>query len=58
MVTGMTSQTIRRVQEQSGSYYVALPKAWVDGKGLKQSDRVLIKFNDIVQIESAKKADK
>lgn len=45
----------RKLQEQSGSYFVVLPKIWVESKGLKESDVVSVKFNGIVKIEPLKK---
>ena len=45
----------RRLQEQSGSYYVALPKIWVEAKGLQESDLLSVIFNGIVKIEPIKK---
>lgn len=44
----------RKLQEQSGSYLVALPKIWVEAQGLKESDPVTVRFNGIVQIEPAR----
>jgi hypothetical protein len=48
----------RKLQEQSGSYLVALPKIWVDAQGLKESDLVTVSFNGVVQIEPAKSSIK
>ena len=31
-------QVTRKLQEQSGSYFVILPKLWVESRGLKQGD--------------------
>lgn len=45
----------RKLQEQSGSYFVILPKIWVDSEGLKQGDVVLVKFNGILKLEPIKK---
>lgn len=44
----------RKLQEQSGSYLVALPKIWVEAQRLKESDLVTVRFNDIVQIEASR----
>jgi len=44
----------RKLQEQSGSYFVVLPKIWVESIGLKQGDRVSVTFNDIVKIKPLK----
>ena len=41
----------RKLQEQSGSYFVVLPKLWVEARGLKQSDVLSIKFNGDVTIQ-------
>ena len=40
----------RKLQEQSGSYFVILPKIWVESLGLKQSDDMSITFNGDVRI--------
>jgi phosphate uptake regulator len=45
----------RKLQEQSGSYFVTLPKIWVEAQGLKQGDTMSVKFNGIVKVERAKK---
>jgi antitoxin component of MazEF toxin-antitoxin module len=44
----------RKLQEQSGSYFVILPKIWIDAQGLKEGDLISIKFNDILKIEPIK----
>ena len=41
----------RKIQEQSGSYFVVLPKLWVTASGLKEHDEVTVTFNDIVTID-------
>jgi hypothetical protein len=41
----------RKLQEQSGSYFVILPKIWVESQGLKEGDVMSLKFNDSVKIE-------
>ena len=41
----------RKLQEQSGSYFVILPKIWVESAGLKEGDVMSIKFNDIIKVE-------
>jgi antitoxin component of MazEF toxin-antitoxin module len=41
----------RKLQEQSGSYFVILPKIWVESAGLKEGDVVSIKFNGIIKVE-------
>ena len=40
----------RKLQEQSGSYFVTLPKLWVDSLELKQGDQMKILFNGIVKV--------
>jgi len=40
----------RKLQEQSGSYFVILPKIWVEALGLKESDDVSVTFNGEVKI--------
>ena len=44
----------RKLQEQSGYYFVILPKIWVDSLGLKQGDKMTVVFNGIVKIEPPK----
>jgi len=41
----------RKLQEQSGSYFVILPKIWVESLGLKQGDQMSVRFNSIVKIK-------
>jgi antitoxin component of MazEF toxin-antitoxin module len=41
----------RKLQEQSGSYLVILPKMWVQSEGLKEGDLLSIKFNGSLKIE-------
>jgi phosphate uptake regulator len=48
----------RKLQEQSGSYFVILPKIWVESEGLKQGDTMFLKFNGTVKIEPLKKEGK
>jgi len=43
-------QVKRKLQEQSGSYFVTLPKLWVESLGLKESDQILLVFNGIVKV--------
>ena len=45
----------RKLQEQSGSYFVVLPKMWIESLGLKQGDRMVVVFNEIVKIKPPKK---
>jgi len=44
----------RKLQEQSGSYFVILPKIWVESAGLKQGDVLAVSFNGIVKIKPPK----
>ena len=44
-------QVKRKLQEQSGSYFVILPKIWVEALGLKESDNVSVTFNGEVKIK-------
>jgi len=44
----------RKLQEQSGSYFVVLPKIWVESLGLKESDDLTVTFNGIVKVEPIK----
>ena len=41
----------RKLQEQSGSYFVVLPKLWVEARGLKECDEMAVTFNGDVRIE-------
>ena len=41
----------RKLQEQSGSYFVVLPKIWVEAQGLEQGDQMSVIFNGIVKIK-------
>jgi phosphate uptake regulator len=45
----------RKLQEQSGSYFVILPKIWIESEGLKQGDLVCVKFNGILKLEPLRK---
>lgn len=44
----------RKLQEQSGSYFVTLPKLWVEAVCLKQGDIMLLKFNGSIHIQPLK----
>jgi antitoxin component of MazEF toxin-antitoxin module len=44
----------RKLQEQSGSYFVILPKIWVDALGLRQGDNMTVTFNGTIKIEPSK----
>ena len=41
----------RKLQEQSGSYFVILPKMWIEALGLEESTEMTVTFNGIVKIE-------
>ena len=41
----------RKLQEQSGSYFVILPKIWVESLGLKERDVMTVTFNGSVTVE-------
>ena len=45
----------RKLQEQSGSYFVILPKLWVEYSKLKQGDLLSVKFNEKITITRLKK---
>jgi phosphate uptake regulator len=45
----------RKLQEQSGSYFVILPKIWVEAERLKEGDIVSVKFNGVLKLEPLKK---
>ena len=40
----------RKLQEQSGSYFVVLPKIWIESLGLEQGDSMSLLFNGIVKV--------
>jgi antitoxin component of MazEF toxin-antitoxin module len=41
----------RKLQEQSGSYFVILPKIWVESLRLKEGDTMSLEFNGIVKVK-------
>jgi len=45
----------RKLQEQSGSYFVVLPKIWIESLGLKEGDPMSIFFNGIIKIVPSNK---
>ena len=47
----------RKLQEQGGSYFVILPKIWVESLGLEQGDEMSVKFNGAVKVEPTKSRD-
>jgi len=40
----------RKLQEQSGSYFVTLPKIWVQREKLREGQDIFLVFNGIVKI--------
>lgn len=52
-----TYKTSRKLQEQRGSYFVILPKIWVESLGLKQGDLMSVKFNGEVKIAPIEKSE-
>ena len=46
----------RKLQEQSGSYFVVLPKLWVQSRGLKQGDEMSVRFNGGIKVEPIQQA--
>ena len=44
----------RKLQEQSGSYFVILPKIWVETLELKQGDEMSVIFNGVVKVRPCK----
>ena len=49
---------LRKLQEQSGSYFVILPRIWIDREELKQSDEIAVIFNEIIKLIPKKKVEK
>jgi len=47
----------RKLQEQSGSYFVTLPKIWVEAMALKEGDIMSVRFNGIVKVEPSRKQE-
>jgi bifunctional DNA-binding transcriptional regulator/antitoxin component of YhaV-PrlF toxin-antitoxin module len=47
----------RKLQEQSGSYLVTLPKLWIEAMGLKEGDIMTVKFNGSVHIQPLKNSE-
>jgi antitoxin component of MazEF toxin-antitoxin module len=45
----------RKLQEQSGSYFVILPKIWVKSLDLKQGDILVVKFDEDVIVTPLKR---
>ena len=46
----------RKLQEQSGSYFVFLPKIWVEANNLSESDLMTIRFNGDIHIVPTKRS--
>ena len=46
----------RKLQEQAGSYFVILPKLWIESLGLKQGSKMSIVFNGDIKISPATEA--
>jgi antitoxin component of MazEF toxin-antitoxin module len=46
----MEYRVVRKLQDQGGSYLVALPKLWVKANRLREGDFVTILFNGEVRI--------
>lgn len=44
----------RKLQEQNGSYFVILPKIWVESQDLKESDELSVTFNDEAKVRVLK----
>jgi len=40
----------RKLQEQAGSWFITLPKIWVDSWGLKESESLELIFNENITI--------
>ena len=48
----MTEYSVKRkLQEQGGSYFVVLPKIWVEAMELKEGDIMSVKFNGNVKVQ-------
>lgn len=53
----MNYKMVRKLQEQAGSYFIVVPKVWVEAQGLQQSDLLTVQFDDsTVTIIPVKKA--
>jgi antitoxin component of MazEF toxin-antitoxin module len=48
----------RKLQEQSGSYFVIIPKIWIEALGLKESDDMSVIFNGEVRIKPSGDSEK
>ncbi len=44
----------RKLQEQSGSYFVILPKLWVESLNLKEGDIMKVRFNGGIRIDPSR----
>ena len=45
----------RKLQEQGGSYFITLPKIWVDSYQLCEGDLMSLEFNGIVKVKPPSK---
>lgn len=45
----------RKLQEQGGSYFVFLPKIWVESLELEKGDLMSLEFNGIVKVKPPSK---
>ncbi len=52
-----TYELKRKLQEQGGSYFVILPKIWVESSNLKKGDLLSVKFNGEVRIAPIEKPE-
>jgi len=48
----------RKLQEQGGSYFIFLPKLWVESLGLEEGDLMSVEFNGIVKVKPPNKLPK
>jgi antitoxin component of MazEF toxin-antitoxin module len=50
----MKYEVRRKLQEQSGSYFVILPKIWVESQGLKEGDLLRVEYDGTITIRPVK----
>ncbi len=48
---------VRKLQEQKGSYFVTLPRLWVQSEQLQQGDLMEVIFNGAIKISPVKKSN-
>jgi antitoxin component of MazEF toxin-antitoxin module len=48
----------RKLQEQSGSFFVILPKIWVNSLELEEGDLMSVEFNGIVKVKPPTKSQR